>query len=299
MTGHPNLFIIGAPRCGTTSLYIFLKQQKAVFMSEVKEPEFHATDVPFAHAVSDEVEYLRLFSNAENARWLGEASTFYLYSADAPKNIRACSPESKFIVSVRNPSSQIESYHRMLLSIFWEGSEDIPQLQRALDREEERSRGVGLPSNGTMPDLCYQYRTVASFAKHIKCYITEFGSENVHVVVFDDLKNNPERVQAEICRFLEIPFNKSTRITHNNRIGRPLNNSVFSVMRLFRGPLYSILGDGLGHLWKLNSTRKKKSSLSEQFLLSLDSEFKEEMHELSELLDRDLVTLWSDAGPRP
>ena len=35
-----NLFIVGAPKCGTTSLYKYLSEHYEVFMSPVKEPNF-------------------------------------------------------------------------------------------------------------------------------------------------------------------------------------------------------------------------------------------------------------------
>ncbi len=41
----PNFFIVGAPKCGTTSLYHYLKQHPEIYMSSLKEPRFFAPDL--------------------------------------------------------------------------------------------------------------------------------------------------------------------------------------------------------------------------------------------------------------
>jgi hypothetical protein len=43
----PNFFIVGAPRCGTTALYTFLKQHPDIFMADDKEPHFFGRDLYF------------------------------------------------------------------------------------------------------------------------------------------------------------------------------------------------------------------------------------------------------------
>ena len=64
-TEMPNLFIIGAAKCGTTSLHHYLDQHPEVSMSEVKEPRYfcrHFDDLGLP-AVSRRDEYLGLFES--------------------------------------------------------------------------------------------------------------------------------------------------------------------------------------------------------------------------------------------
>jgi hypothetical protein len=86
----PNLFIVGAPKCGTTSLYEWLKGHPDIHMSPFKEPCYFARDLAWEesgyylrHGV-DRARYLELFEDAGAATRVGEASTRYLYSRDAP-----------------------------------------------------------------------------------------------------------------------------------------------------------------------------------------------------------------------
>ena len=45
MERWPNFFIVGAPRCGTTFLYNYLKQIPRVYMSPVKEPGYFSVSI--------------------------------------------------------------------------------------------------------------------------------------------------------------------------------------------------------------------------------------------------------------
>jgi hypothetical protein len=43
----PTFFIVGAPRCGTSSLYTYLTAHQRVFMSTPKEPHHFGSDLQF------------------------------------------------------------------------------------------------------------------------------------------------------------------------------------------------------------------------------------------------------------
>src|SRR5690349_21884975 len=89
VSGKPNFFIVGAPKCGTTALYEYLRPHPNVFLPRVKEPHFFATDLGTYPAVKTRAAYDRLFADslAEHTR-VGEASVYYLRSSAALANIR-------------------------------------------------------------------------------------------------------------------------------------------------------------------------------------------------------------------
>ena len=93
----PNLFIVGAPKCGTTSMFSYLQQHPDIFMSNNKEPHYFGSDLTRIGNLYNftENEYLKLFLNANNEKIIGEASTHYLYSKTAPKEIKSFNKESK------------------------------------------------------------------------------------------------------------------------------------------------------------------------------------------------------------
>jgi hypothetical protein len=74
----PNFFILGAPKCGTTSLAAWLAAHPAVYMSPLKEPAYFAADLKVDRPGPQ--EYRALFSAAGDIHLaVGEASTCYLH----------------------------------------------------------------------------------------------------------------------------------------------------------------------------------------------------------------------------
>src|SRR5262249_53369576 len=119
----PNFFIVGAPRCATTSMYTYLKQHPQIHLSLLKEPLFFATDLTIQPlAVTDEASYLGLFADAGDARRIGEGSVFYLLSKRAAEEIKRFSPRAKIIIMLRNPIDMMHSLHALYLRT---GNEDL------------------------------------------------------------------------------------------------------------------------------------------------------------------------------
>jgi hypothetical protein len=76
----PDVFIVGAPKCGTTAMNHYLGQHPEIFMSKHKEPHFFGSDLVSRNSdfVRDKKEYLALFADVQSERRVGEASIWYL-----------------------------------------------------------------------------------------------------------------------------------------------------------------------------------------------------------------------------
>ena len=82
----PNLFIVGAAKAGTTSLYHYLNEHPEIFMSVIKETNYFAYEEIKAqnlfyneeHIITME-QYEHLFADAKDAKVAGEASVSYLF----------------------------------------------------------------------------------------------------------------------------------------------------------------------------------------------------------------------------
>ncbi|MGH6917730.1 MAG: sulfotransferase, partial [Geminicoccaceae bacterium] len=77
----PDFFIVGAPKCGTTALYNYLRDHPRIFLPERKEVHFFCDDLnfPTRSAIRDWNEYLALFVGATDYMLIGETSASYLY----------------------------------------------------------------------------------------------------------------------------------------------------------------------------------------------------------------------------
>lgn len=87
-TRRPDFFLVGAPKCGTTAMYQYLRRHPAIFMCPVKEPEFFSRNPGDPAAYSLE-EYLTLFDGVKEEKRIGEASVGYLAAPTAAARIRA------------------------------------------------------------------------------------------------------------------------------------------------------------------------------------------------------------------
>lgn len=196
----PNFFIVGAPKCGTTALYAYLKGHPDVFMPDVKEPHYFGSDLVFRYRRRpDPQRYRSYFAGANGRSRVGEASIWYLYSSAAAREIREAVPQARAVAMVRDPVEMITAMHSQFV---YNGHEDL-SLADALDAEDERAAGRRIPESANFP-AGLLYRRVASYAEQIERYYEVLGHEAVHVVVFDDLKADPASTYRRVLEFLDI-----------------------------------------------------------------------------------------------
>ena len=196
----PNFFIIGAPKCGTTSMAAWLSTHPDIFMSKVKEPHYFNTD----HKVRGKKnldDYEKLFAHApENSLAVGEASTNYLYSNEAVPNILKYNPSAKFLVMIRNPVDMAYSLHDYT---YFGLTEHIESFEEAWRLQNERAIGKHLSPRCIEPKfLLYKERCRLGF--QLQRLYSRVSRDQVHVIIFDDLKSNPHDEYRKVLAFLDV-----------------------------------------------------------------------------------------------
>jgi len=298
----PTIFIVGAPRCGTTSLQGYLAAHPRVFMCDPKEPHHFGPDLLVRwnpHAKRE--AYLQLFNRARDDQQAGEASPLYLYSKTAPHEIKAFSPSAKIIILLRDPVQMVQSLHEHSLFLL---NEDLVDLEQALAAESDRRLGRRIPSYCNAP-LVLQYTTLARYSEHVERYQEVFGRERVRCILFEDLKNDPERVYRETLAFLGLePAGSPNFKAHNpgrrwrsQRLARLTLAPYFLGLHLcFRLPpgrartaALTLLGL-LFHLpLKANSDQAPRlSALPFELRSALRERFRDDIERLAGILGRDL-----------
>jgi hypothetical protein len=195
----PEVYVIGSPKCGTTTVTGWLEQHPEVYFSPVKEPHYFNSDMLSKRGRSKD-EYLDLFSEARPDQIRAEGSVWYLYSEAAVPNILAENPEAKFIVCVRNPVDMFISLHAQLL---FNGSENETCPQRAWTLQDSRLQGNSIPPHNDDPSIL-QYRDTCKAGKLIERLLSMAPENQVKVVFLEDMKENPERMWFEICDFIGL-----------------------------------------------------------------------------------------------
>jgi GrpB-like predicted nucleotidyltransferase (UPF0157 family) len=179
----PNFFIVGAPRCGTASMYAYLKQHPEIYCSIDKEPHFFGSDLSVMPGTIRETElYLELFAGAGDRPRAGEASVWYLSSERAPFEIRAFSPDAKILILLREPAQMAHSLYSLYVRT---GNEELPTFEEALAAEPERRRRHRIPAGAYFPEGLL-YAEAARYSAKVQRYFEVFGRENVHCILFDD-----------------------------------------------------------------------------------------------------------------
>ncbi len=205
----PTFLVVGAAKCGTTSLTKYLGQHPDVFISRRKEPNFfvHQDEetlrdgpAPYdvlhellhAHTVRNMTEYQSMFAAAESEAAVGEGSVRYLYFPNAAKRIHETLPGTKIIAMLRHPVARMFSHHAMMKQFYLEPLNFIDALRA---ENERRDAGWGWD---------WHYAEVGKYAEQVRRYLELFGPEQVKVLLYDDYKENPRLVFQDICRFIGV-----------------------------------------------------------------------------------------------
>lgn len=198
----PNLFIVGAPKCGTTSVHDFLAGQASVLMSRYKEPHFFARDLYAPQFIRSGRAYRDLFASAAGQPWRGESSPLYMYSKVAAECIRDFNSQSRLVVCLRRPADAAISLHN---GIYANGKESVADFEESFRLQWERKLGVFVRGEG-YPRASFDYLGVFSYAPQLRRVFAVFPRDQVHIVLMDDLLSDPGKVVEGLSQFLGVPL---------------------------------------------------------------------------------------------
>jgi hypothetical protein len=176
--------IIGAMKCGTTSLFNYLSEHPQIALPVFKEPNFFSYDERWNNG--REWYFSRWKNwNPQQHKIALEASTNYSKFHSYPQvinRIKSLEQEAnfKFIYIVRNPIDRIESHYTYALAA---GREKLKSLTKEIDSELIET---------------------SKYAKQIQLYYDTFDSNSILILNFNDLKKFPQETIKKVCSFLEI-----------------------------------------------------------------------------------------------
>lgn len=310
----PDFFIIGQPKSGTTALYEMLRSHPQLFMPDLKEPMFLASDLlaglrwATVRARPQTLEdYLSRFAGASPEQRAGEASALYLCSHDAAGNIARLQPSARIIAILREPVGLLRSLHLQQLQDHSETEED---LRRALWLEGERRQGRHIPRECARPAALY-YTEHIRYVDQLRRYHQAFSSDQVLVLIYDDFRADNAGTVRRVLQFLEVDHTIAVEPTDANPTvrlrSRQLEEMVHSVsagrgpvMRAVKAPVKTLMPRRF-RLGALGLARRRlvyggPRPLDAAVTLELRRRFRDEVVALSEYLGRDLVNLWGYDG---
>jgi len=296
----PDFYIVGGYKCGTSLMHQFLRQHSEIFMPEVKEIYHFGSDLTFKYPKVTKKEYLEFFAGAKNEKRIGDATAAYLISRNAAKEIKQFNPCAKIIIMLRNPVDMIYSLHSEMV---YQGYELIKDFSSAINAEDARRQGKHISSYIRCPVENLYYLKVPLFTCQVKKYFDVFGRENVHIIIFDDLKRDTAEEYRKTLQFLGVceQFQPNFKIVNPNKSVRSekirdflktlppkykqLGKAIFP-FRMLRGKI-------IRGLLFMNTRYVNRPPMPEKLENELKMYFKSEVNQLSTLLKRDL-TSWTE-----
>jgi hypothetical protein len=272
----------------------------------VKELNYFAFDFPNVQKIrfKSRNDYLKVFQSANSQHIaIGEASPFYLFSKVAFENIRAFQPDTKIILSLRNPLNFVQSFHQLNLSLL---REDITDLESAWNMQTIRKSGKNIPKSCREPDLI-QYGELGRFGNHVSKLLEIFPRKQILVILFEDFAANPKNIYEKILSFIGVPSdqrsdfapvnanfkNRSKFIANLLHPPQPVYQFFIKVISLFGVNFMKNVTLFYNRIERMNVTGSKRNPLDPQFRMQLLSYFRDDINLLANLIDRDL-SIWTD-----
>jgi len=191
---YPNLFLLGIPKCGTTSLYRYISEHPDIFAPEKKEPnyliydnikELGASGKKLRNCIDNEEDYLNLYEDSAG-KYLLEGTIFVYCFEDSLRRISQISPDYRAIVILRNPVDRFVSHYKM--------SRNLGDVRVGIE-EYIKNPICGMGTNALEMGL-YGY--------HLEKIFRIFDRDRVHVLLLDDLKTDRADAIGKIFDFLGI-----------------------------------------------------------------------------------------------
>jgi len=296
----PNLLIIGAPRCGTTSLHDWLVAHPRVGASRRKETFYMMDRDSFEFVKRNNVHdhglegYARLFDRCAQASVRIESTTGYLYQKTALDVLPGLASEPKFVVVLREPAARVLSTFRYFQGHKAQLPRDLTfrRFVEAIDSDDPLVR-----DNEFLGAAIEHSR----YAVHLARWRDRAGSERLRVVLFEDLRHKAHTLVPELATWCGIDkaFYASYAWPRRNESYQVRFPRVHATVRSFVLPLVRSekIKRGLRGLYiALNGGKTRPTGADETAVLAeLRGRFAEDNARLAEEWRLDL-SAWSAAS---
>ena len=296
----PNFLIVGAAKCGTSSLHNYLNQHPDVFMPsyneqgmKVKEPRFLIKDLVkdrLHNGVWSWEEYKSLFNEVKNEISIGESTVLYLFYYDhAIHNIKKYLGKNvKIIIMLRNPTDRAYSAFQHVSR----GLKEQNSFEEALKIEKGRMNKESSLTPMVM------YREMGLYHDMVRAYKENF--KNVHIIFYEDFRDDTEGEIKKIFKFLELSLSVNIDfVSRHNVGGKKWKNEKMKHVFMKNNPLKSALKKAIPKSLRkgvrdklISASTDKVAPMKENTRVKLNEFFKDDVKKLSDLLNRDL-THWT------
>lgn len=207
----PDFYILGAEKCGTTSLFLYLTESPYVLHPISKEPRYfgkyyerglnwYRAGFPF--------KFQKFYANNfQHKKFLtGESTVRYLDNPHVPMRIKNVTPNAKFVIMLRNPIDRAYSQHNMMV---YDGVEKL-SFEEALEKEEKRAiihfEKMKKNENYYSDDYFYfAYKQRGIYLNKIQHWMKFYPKDRFLILRSEDFFENPQQIYQRTLDFLNLP----------------------------------------------------------------------------------------------
>lgn len=296
------LFIGGAPKCGTSSLYSYLSLHPEIITSKPKEtfyfmdedhPLLNRSNNYYINGIDGFEEYFLTTERRGKVRL--EATTHYLFQKSIAEKIDRLKVETKLIFVLREPATRVYSSFKYTQNNLANLSKKIPFSKYVDDQ---------IATSSDVPDYLVNEKLFvlkndieySKYCKHLDYWYEHFEESNIKLLLFEDLKENPEMALDLILDFIGVEsfqFDRS-RMGPKNVTVRIKNQKLHGLAIAFNKYLGSATPKAIKSVYqRLQSAPKEKISKDDRDAIKkLRTYYKPYNEELQERFNLD-VRKWS------
>lgn len=293
----PNFILIGAMKCGTTSLFAVLEQHPEIGVCSIKEPNYFGSS---GRVWADNPEqYRELFQDASGKQAIGEATSTYFYDEPALRRIQQeLPPDTRILIILRSPASRAFSHWGHLR--YYQQFETL-DFEEALAQEDQRTI-----QDHFRPGT-FRYFWGGLYAKKVQTCYELFGRERVHVMILEDIIRSQTTELGKLFGFLGVDATVNLRMQQENVasesaapvltsliVNRPaiIDRGIQLLPAQLRRQIFR-LGTAVFH-GLLRSRKQDRQKLKPELYQSLIRRYMPDIHALEILLERDLSIWYQD-----
>ena len=198
----PNLFILGAGKCGTTSLYHLLERHPDIKVSVPKEPSFFCSHF---QVVRNPIDYFRLFES--DRRYRVDASHVYFSNPETAPLLRRLFPDAKFLIILRCPKARAHAlYQHMRRALHEDGHplELAESFREALSLEATRFGSAAFASSCRHYFWNFLYMRSSFYDEQLARYFDLYPRDRFLILSLAEFLRHAEHAVQSIAAFLGL-----------------------------------------------------------------------------------------------
>lgn len=285
----PDFYVLGAAKCGTTSLAYYLSQVPSIYMPPIKEPHFFDSDEEFHRGV--EYYWNSYFGRSAVGKACGDATPEYFHSghvaAERMRNAYSWNSPPKFILIFREPVARAYSHYNHM---------------KRLGREVREFRAAmmdDIASYGKKHDrsIWNHYYSDGLYSHQLQIWHKYFSPEQFIYLLMEDLNESPYESIGRILEFLNInPACHDIKLEMKNMASKPRCNRLMSFITnpsILKEPVKRVLPKRMRRsvaegLIRMNLTRDVPEQIDDDIRREITNFYANDLKTLELLINRDL-----------